>query len=96
VTSLSVAYHEAAQGQAARLDGVRKAASRRARRLARQAVAERQALAEIEAALDRIATGSYGECEQCRRPVAAAVLAVRPDARYCGLCAESSRTPGAS
>ena len=62
------------------------ALSRRARQLARQAVAERQALAEIEAALDRMTAGHYGWCEQCRRPIAAALLAAQPQARYCSAC----------
>jgi DnaK suppressor protein len=91
VTSLSLAYHEAAQGLPARLDGVRTEESRRATQLARQAVAERQTLAEIEAALDRLAAGRYGWCEQCGRPIASTLLAARPDARYCGAC---EREPG--
>jgi RNA polymerase-binding transcription factor DksA len=62
------------------------ALSRRARQLARQAVAERQALAEIEAALDRMTAGHYGWCEQCGRPIAAALLAAQPQARYCTAC----------
>jgi DnaK suppressor protein len=88
VTSLSLAYHDAAQSWPAGLPptGTRSVAARRARQLARQAVAERQALAEIEAALDRIADGRYGRCEQCWRPIAAALLAAQPQARYCAAC----------
>jgi DnaK suppressor protein len=85
VTALSLAFHDEAQRSAqgrARGGGE----SRRARQLARQAVAERQALAEIEAALDRIASGRYGWCEQCGRPIAAGLLAARPQARYCVPC----------
>ncbi len=84
VTALSLAYHDA--GELAGQGRIGVTESRRARMLARQAVAERQALAEIEAALDRIASGRYGWCEQCGRPVAAAVLAARPEARYCAAC----------
>jgi DnaK suppressor protein len=81
VTALSLAYHDAAQSPSS---GV--AISRRARQLARQAVAERQALAEIEAALDRMTAGQYGWCEQCGRPIAAALLTAQPQARYCAAC----------
>jgi DnaK suppressor protein len=61
-------------------------AARRVRRLARRTVAERQALAEIEAALNRIANGQYGRCEQCREAIAPALLARQPQARYCTAC----------
>ncbi len=86
VTALSLAYHDAAQSVPAGLTGGRGASVRRARQLARQAVAERQALAEIEAALDRIAVGRYGRCEQCSRPIAAALLAAQPQVRFCAAC----------
>jgi DnaK suppressor protein len=86
VTALSLAYHDAAQSVPYGLPGARGAAARRVRQLARQAVAERQALAEIEAALDRIAAGRYGWCEQCGRPIAAALLGAQPQARYCAAC----------
>jgi DnaK suppressor protein len=90
VTMLSLAYHDetdsARTGRAAETG----AGSGRARQLARQVVAERQALAEIEAALDRIAAGQYGWCEQCGRAVAAAVLAVQPEARFCAACGRAA------
>lgn len=98
VTELSLAYLEEAQwpppgpsGTGTRTStGTPPATgtgmSRRARQLARQAVAERLALAEIEAALDRIASGRYGWCEQCARPIAATVLTAQPQARYCSSC----------
>ncbi len=86
VTALSLAYHDAAQRPPSGVPGSRGAVSRRARQLARQAVAERQALAEIEAALDRMTAGQYGWCEECGRPIAAALLAAVPQARYCGAC----------
>jgi DnaK suppressor protein len=89
VTALSLAYHDAAQTVPPGPAGRRGASSRRARRLARQAVAERQALAEIEAALDRIAAGRYGWCEQCSRPISATVLGAQPQARYCAACKHS-------
>ncbi|GEM_PF-1237769 len=43
-------------------------------------------LAEIEDALARIARGSYGRCERCRRPIRADLLARAPHARYCRGC----------
>jgi DnaK suppressor protein len=91
VTALSLAFHDEAQRSApGRAGGGGE--SRRARQLARQTVAERQALAEIEAALDRIATGRYGWCEQCGRPIAVALLAARPQARYCVPCGRQAMT----
>jgi RNA polymerase-binding transcription factor DksA len=50
------------------------------------AQAERQ-LAEVEAALARLADGSYGTCAVCERPIPRARLAVRPTARTCVGCA---------
>ncbi len=47
-------------------------------------------LAEIDAAVSRLAGASYGSCERCGRPIAAERLAVRPSARSCVPCA--SRT----
>jgi DnaK suppressor protein len=95
VTALSVAYHEAAQSAPSGPPDSRGPSARRARQLAREAVTERQALAEIEAALDRIAAGRYGWCEQCRRPISAALLAAQPQARYCGACRHVSAQPTA-
>jgi RNA polymerase-binding transcription factor DksA len=97
VTELSLAYHEAAQCEPSGLPGGATRASERSRELARQAVAERQALAEIEAALDRIAAGCYGRCEQCGKAIATALLTAAPQARYCAPCnrqsAQRSRSP---
>ena len=84
VTALAVAFHDEAGSDGQRQHGSTE--SRRARTLARQAVAERQALADIEAALDRISAGQYGWCEQCGRPIAGALLAVHPQVRYCAAC----------
>jgi RNA polymerase-binding transcription factor DksA len=52
--------------------------------LVRQAQAH---LAEIDAAVERLATGGYGVCEACGRPIAAGRLEVRPTARTCVRCA---------
>ena len=44
-------------------------------------------LAEIDAAVRRLAEGSYGTCERCGRPIGAARLAARPVATTCMDCA---------
>jgi RNA polymerase-binding transcription factor DksA len=54
--------------------------------LVRQA---RARLAEIDAALARIAAGTYGSCERCRRPIAAGRLEARPEVRHCIDCAQA-------
>jgi RNA polymerase-binding transcription factor DksA len=86
ITALSIAYHDAAQLVSSGVPATHGASSRPARRLARQAVAERQALAEIEAALERVTAGRYGRCEQCGRQIASARLAAEPHVRYCAAC----------
>jgi DnaK suppressor protein len=52
-------------------------------------LAERR-LAEIDAALVRVAAGSYGVCEGCGRAIPAERLAVRPAASTCVACATPS------
>ncbi|SIR62154.1 TraR/DksA C4-type zinc finger protein [Microbacterium sp. RURRCA19A] len=52
--------------------------------LARAARAEQD---EIRAARERVASGIYGVCEVCGRPIADARLEVRPTARRCIVCA---------
>jgi len=47
----------------------------------------RRRLADVDAALARRAAGSYGVCESCGRPIAAARLEARPAARTCIDCA---------
>ncbi|WP_219996211.1 TraR/DksA family transcriptional regulator [Nocardioides humi] len=49
----------------------------------------RRHLAEVEAALDRVAAGTYGTCERCGRPIAPARLEARPAARSCIACASA-------
>jgi RNA polymerase-binding transcription factor len=46
-----------------------------------------QHLAEIDAALLRLAEGSYGICERCGQLIGAARLAARPVATLCITCA---------
>ncbi|MCB0906088.1 MAG: TraR/DksA C4-type zinc finger protein [Nocardioidaceae bacterium] len=43
-------------------------------------------LAEIEAALERLAAGGFGICEGCGRPIPPARLEARPTARRCVGC----------
>jgi DnaK suppressor protein len=52
--------------------------------LVRQARAH---LVEVDAALGRVEAGTYGTCERCGRPIAAARLEARPVARTCVACA---------
>ncbi len=40
-------------------------------------------LAEISEALERVQEGTYGTCEVCGKPIAAARLEARPTARAC-------------
>lgn len=54
--------------------------------LEEQVAVARHALVEIEAALQRLAEGRYGDCENCSQPIPEARLQVRPDARRCVPC----------
>ena len=48
-------------------------------------------LAETQAALDRIALGSYGRCASCGGAIGRQRLLAIPMARYCIGCAASAR-----
>jgi len=48
-------------------------------------------LAEVDAALVRIANDTYGCCERCNAPIAPERLQARPAARTCIRCAEVQR-----
>ena len=52
----------------------------------------RDQVSQIDAALGRLTAGSYGRCERCGQPIAAARLAARPTTTTCITCA-SSRQP---
>jgi len=86
VTSLSLAYHDAAE----RSDGEQGVAdqpeSPQLRRLMREAVAARRALSDTEEALGRLSAGTYGRCEQCAAAIPATRLLQDPEARYCEPC----------
>lgn len=45
-----------------------------------------ESMAEVEHALERFATGSYGRCESCGRAIEADRLAARPQATLCMQC----------
>jgi DnaK suppressor protein len=47
----------------------------------------RRTLAELRAAQERIAGGTYGTCASCGRPIGAERLEARPEARTCVACA---------
>ena len=47
---------------------------------------ERNELAEIDAALERLASGRYGWCESCGAAITARRLAAVPEARTCYSC----------
>jgi RNA polymerase-binding transcription factor DksA len=87
IIELSLAYHEAASTERAG-DGQELAAarSRRLRETRARTASAHQALAEIEAALTRIDTASYGMCEQCGERLRADWLEASPQLRYCRRC----------
>lgn len=47
----------------------------------------RDALIDVEAALAKLETGGFGECESCGQPIAPARLEAKPAARLCMDCA---------
>lgn len=49
--------------------------------------AARERIAEIDHALRRVDTATYGVCERCAQPIAAERLVARPFARLCMACA---------
>jgi RNA polymerase-binding transcription factor DksA len=77
-----------ARRAAAEADGpdARQAALRRASAMWHQAVAEWRTLAEIEAALSRLAAGRFGWCQNCGSAITAATLDEIPQARCCPAC----------
>jgi len=48
----------------------------------------RQSLHDIQVALDKIAEGTYGECEKCGEEIAPARLKAIPEAALCVNCAQ--------
>ncbi|MFJ4483426.1 TraR/DksA family transcriptional regulator [Streptomyces longwoodensis] len=56
------------------------------------AASARMVLTDVEAALRRMAEGSYGACHLCRRPVERERLVIVPQARYCARCQQVKET----
>ncbi|MDG6106964.1 TraR/DksA C4-type zinc finger protein [Dactylosporangium aurantiacum] len=54
--------------------------------VAARTAAARQAIEETNAALARVAAGSYGRCERCAGPIPAERLEILPHARLCVPC----------
>ncbi|MFJ7037228.1 TraR/DksA family transcriptional regulator [Streptomyces rochei] len=50
------------------------------------AASARMVLADVEAALARMAEGRYGACHLCRRPIDRERLMIVRQARYCARC----------
>ncbi|MFI8947197.1 TraR/DksA family transcriptional regulator [Streptomyces sp. NPDC053750] len=50
------------------------------------AASARMVLADVEAALARMAEGRYGTCHLCRRHIDRERLMIVPQARYCARC----------
>lgn len=69
------------QGRVSRIDAMQQQAMAKASQ-----ESGRQRLAAMDAALARIAGGSYGDCEECGEPIGPARLAARPEARLCIEC----------
>lgn len=58
--------------------------------LHRLAERERNELGEIDAALERIAKGSYGKCEQCGQAIQPQRLRALAEARRCLSCSQAA------
>ena len=46
-------------------------------------------LQDVDAALEKIASGTYGSCESCGKDIGAARMEFRPTSRYCVDCKKS-------
>ena len=94
VTELSLAYHGAAAASPqARDPGAGPLATQQrlrrellCRELLCRAIVARRKLADVDDALGRLTAGTFGSCEQCGSPIAAGLLAVIPERRYCPRC----------
>jgi DnaK suppressor protein len=56
---------------------------------------ERNMVREIDSALDKIANGTYGICEECEEPINEKRLEANPVARYCISCKRMIEEKGA-
>lgn len=92
VTELALAYNDAEEAAVdpCREPATRQAAWRQATRILRRTSEQQRALAEIDAALTRLAIGRFGWCEHCGGAIDVARLTELPPARYCAGCARSA------
>ncbi|SCK19944.1 dksA/traR C4-type zinc finger [Streptomyces sp. WMMB 714] len=71
----------------AREDGDREAHSASVTEVSvKLAASARMVLADVEAALERMAHGQYGSCHRCTGPISLDRLTIVPQARYCARC----------
>jgi RNA polymerase-binding transcription factor DksA len=54
--------------------------------VAARLAAARRALVDVESALERLDSGSYGHCDACERRIPFELLEATPDCRYCRRC----------
>ena len=89
----AVAHEDAARGVGALVDSelVERAQDKQLEQmLARLDDRERREIADVEAALDRMADGTYGRCAGCAQTIEPARLAAMPEAALCIRCATVS------
>lgn len=60
------------------------------RLLARLEERDRRVLAEIDAAEERLASGTFGACDVCARPIPLSRLRVLPTAHLCVACEQTA------
>ena len=54
--------------------------------VAARLAAVRRHLVDVESALERLDSGSYGRCDACERRIPFELLEAAPDCRYCARC----------
>jgi hypothetical protein len=91
VTELPLAYHRAAAETPV---GFHLGTGQlQTRRVLDRAVAARRGLADVEEALGRLSSGTFGRCEQCGSQIDTRILEALPETRYCPRCAGVSGVP---
>lgn len=74
VTDLAVQFHSVAEGSAMRY------------RIGRDLDVVRRRLVDLESALRRLQSGSYGRCDGCERRIPFEHLEARPEVTFCRRC----------
>jgi RNA polymerase-binding protein DksA len=54
---------------------------------------DRRVLAEIDAAEERLSSGTFGVCDLCARPIPFSRLRALPTARLCVACEQTAERP---